>query len=131
MVLIDVPIERQIIKDTKSNKYWLGYFRKSYEQFTGVSTATLKKQLYTLEESMERYSINLAYWYVQLEMEKTESHVKYSKGIQSKSVFIKSQIIRLINIIKDIFPSNISPSIHQTAIDIKEHHKKWLEENKN
>ena len=51
MLLIDVPIERQIIKDTKSNKYWLGYFRKSYEQFTGVSTATLKKQLYTLEES--------------------------------------------------------------------------------
>ena len=80
---------------------------------------------------MERYSINLAYWYIQLEIEKTESHVKYSKGTQPKSVFIKSQIIRLMNIIKDIFPSNISPSIHQTAIDIKEHHKKWLEENKN
>ena len=44
---------------------------------------------------------------------------------------VSQQIIRVINIIKDIFPSNISPSIHQTAIDIKEHHKKWLEENKN
>ena len=42
MILINVPIERQIIKNTKSNKYWLEYFRKSYEKFTGVSTATLK-----------------------------------------------------------------------------------------
>ena len=73
MVLINVPIERQIIKNTTSNKYWLEYFRKSYEQFTGVSTATLKKQLYTLEEQMERYSLNLAYWYIQLEMEKNRT----------------------------------------------------------
>ena len=62
--IVNIPIERQRIKDTKSNKYWLAYFRKSYEQFTGVSTATIKKELYTLEETMERYSINLAYWYI-------------------------------------------------------------------
>ena len=112
--IVNVPTERQIIKDTKSNKYWLGYFRKSYEQFTGISTATIKKQ----EEQIERYSMNLAYWYIQLEMEKTVSNVKYSKGIQPKSMFIKSQIIRIINIIKDIFPSNLTPTIHQKAIDI-------------
>ena len=52
-------------------------------------------------------------------MEKTEPHVNYPNDIQPKSEFIKSQIVRLINIIKDIFPSNITPSIHQKAIDIK------------
>ena len=66
----NIPITRHFIKDTESNKYWLDYFRKSYEEFTGVSTATIKKQFYTLEEQIERYSINLAYWYIQLEMEK-------------------------------------------------------------
>ena len=118
-ILVNVPIERQIIKNTKSNKYLLEYFRKSYEEFTGISTATIKKELYTLQESIERYSINLAYWYIQLEMEKTESNVKYSKGIQPKSMFIKSQIVRLINIIKDFYPSNITTTIHKKAIDIK------------
>ena len=117
--IVNIPIERQRIKDTKSNKYWLDYFRKSYEEFTGISTATIKKQLYTLEEQIERYSINLAYWYIQLEIEKTESNVKYPKGIQPKSMFIKSQIIRVINIIKDIFPSNITPTVHKKAFDIK------------
>ena len=117
--IVNIPIERQRIKDTKSNKYWLDYFRKSYEEFTGVSTATIKKELYTLEEQIERYSINLAYWYIQLEMEKTESNIKYSKGIQPKSMFIKSEIIRIMNIIKDIFPSNITTTIHKNAIDIK------------
>ena len=97
----------------------MDYFRKSYEEFTGISTATIKKELYTLEESMERYSINLAYWYIQLEMEKTESNVKYPKGIESKSIFIKSQIVRLINIIKDYYSSNITTIIHKQAIDIK------------
>ena len=117
--IVNIPIERQRIKDTKSNKYWLDYFRKSYEEFTGISTATIKKQLYTLEEQIERYSINLAYWYIQLEMGKTVSNVKYSKGIQPKSMFIKSQIVRLINIIKDFYPSNITATIHKKAIDIK------------
>ena len=118
-IIINIPTERQIIKDTKSNKYWLEYFRKSYEQFTGVSTATIKKELYTLEEQLERYSINLAYWYIQLEMEKTESNVKYSKGIEPKSVFIKSTIVNLINLIKDYHPSITSRTIHQRAMDIK------------
>ena len=120
--IVNVPTERQIIKDTKSNKYWLAYFRKSYEQFIGVSTATIKKELYTLEETIERYSLNLAYWYIQLEMEKTESNVKYPKGIESKSIFIKSQIVRLINIIKDYHSSNITKTIHKNAIDIKNNH---------
>ena len=120
--IVNIPIERQRIKDTKSNKYWLDYFRKSYEEFTGVSTATIKKELYTLEETIEMYSTNLAYWYIQLEMEKTESNVKYSKGIQPKSMFIKSQIVRLINIIKDFYPSNITTTIHKKAIDIKNNH---------
>ena len=115
----NIPITRHFIKDTESNKYWLDYFRKSYEKFTGISTATIKKQLYTLEEQIERYSINLAYWYIQLEMEKTESNVKYSKGIEPKSVFIKSQIIRLINMIKDYHSSLTSRTIHQRAMDIK------------
>ena len=97
----------------------MDYFRKSYEEFTGVSTATTKKELYTLEETIDRYSINLAYWYIQLEMEKTESNVKYPKGIESKSIFIKSQIVRLINIIKDYHSSNITKTIHKNAIDIK------------
>ena len=117
--IVNVPTERQIIKDTKSNKYWLAYFRKSYEEFTGVSTATIKKELYTLEEQIERYSLNLAYWYIQLEIEKTESNVEYPKGIESKSMLIKSQIVRLINIIKDYHSSNISKTIHKNAIDIK------------
>ena len=115
--IVNIPIERQ--RNTKSNKYWLDYFRKSYEEFTGVSIATIKKELYTLEEQIERYSLNLAYWYIQLEIEKTESNVKYSKGIQPKSMFIKSQIVRLINIIKDFYPSNITTTIHKKAIDIK------------
>jgi len=117
--IVNVPTERQIIKNTKSNRYWMDYFRKSYEEFTGVSTATIGKQLYTREESIERYSINLAYWYIQLEMEKTESNIKYSKGIESKTMFIKSQIVRLINIIKDFHSSNITTTIHKKAIDIK------------
>ncbi len=115
----NIPIMRHFIKDTESNKYWLDYFRKSYEEFTGVSTATIKKKFYTLEEQIERYSLNLAYWYIQLEMEKTESNVKYPKGIEPKSIFIKSEIIRIMNIIKDIFPSNITTTIHKQAIDIK------------
>ena len=89
-ILVNIPIERQLIEDTNSNKYWLNYFRKSYEEFTGVSTATIKKELYTLEETIEMYSTNLAYWYIQLEMEKTESNVKYSKGIQPK-VYLSNQ----------------------------------------
>ena len=121
-ILVNIPIERQLIEDTKSNKYWLDYFRKSYEEFTGVSTATIKKQFYTLEEQIERYSLNLAYWYIQLEKEKTESNVKYPKGIESKSIFIKSQIVRLINIIKDYHSSNITKTIHKQAIDIKNNH---------
>ena len=118
-IIVNIPTERHIIKNTNSSKYWLKYFRKSYEQFTGVSTATIKKDLYTWEEQLERYSINLAYWYIQLEMEKTKSNVKYSKGIEPKSVFIKSQIIRLINMIKDYHSSLTSRTIHQRAMDIK------------
>ena len=118
-ILVNVPLERQLIEDTKTNRYWLDYFRESYEQFIGVSTATIKKQLYTLEEQIERYSKNLAYWYIQLELEKTESHVNYPNDIQPKSEFIKSQITRLLNIIKDIFPPIIPPTIHEKAIDIK------------
>ena len=117
--LIDVPIERQSIDDTKSNRYWLDYFRKSYETFTSASTTNVKKQFYTLEEQMERYSKNLAYWYIQLEMEKSEINVKYAKDIQPKKVFIKSQIVRLMEIIKDIFPSTITPLVHQKAVAIK------------
>ena len=63
----NVPITRHLIEDTETNKYWLDYFREGYEQYTGVSTTTIKKQLYTLEEQVERYSINLAYWYIQLD----------------------------------------------------------------
>ena len=66
----NVPITRLLIEDTETNKYWLYYFREGYEQYTGVSTTTIKKQLYTLEEQVERYSRTLAYWYIQLEMEK-------------------------------------------------------------
>lgn len=117
--LVNVPIEYQTIDNTKSNKYWLAYFRKSYEEFNGVSTSSMKKQFYTLEEQIERYSTNLAYWYIQLEMDKKESNVKYLKDVQPKDVFIKSQIVRLMNIIRNIFPSNITPLIHQQAIDIK------------
>jgi len=117
--IVNIPIERQRIKDTKSNKYWLDYFRKSYEEFNNVSTATIKKGLYTLEEQVERYSRNLAYWYIQLEMEKKESNVKYPKDIESKRMFIKSQIVRLLNIIKDYHSSNITKTIHKNAIDIK------------
>ena len=118
-ILVNIPITRHFIKDTESNKYWLDYFRKSYEEFTGISTATIHKQIYTVEEQIERYSESLAFWYIQLEINKTESSVKYPKGIESKSIFIKSQIIRVINIIKDIFPSNITTTIHKNAIDIK------------
>ena len=115
----NVPITRHLIEDTETNKYWLDYFREGYEQYTGVSTTTIQKQLYTLEEQVERYSRTLAYWYIQLEMEKTEPHVNYPNDIQPKSEFIKSQIVRLMNIIRDIFPSNITPTIHQKALDIK------------
>jgi len=118
-ILVNVPIVRQLIEDTNSNRYWLDYFRTSYEEFIGVSTATIKKQLYTLEEQVEKYSRNLAYWYIQLELEKTESHVNYPNDIQPKNEFIKSQITRLLNIIKDIFPSVVPPTIHEKAIDIK------------
>ena len=125
-IIVNIPTVRHIIKNTNSNRYWLKYFRKSYEQFTGVSvpsigitTATLKKEYYTLDEQVERYSISLAYWYIQLKMEKTESIINYPEGIEPKSEFIKSQIIRLINVIKDYHPCITSRTIHQRAMDIK------------
>ena len=124
-IIVNIPTARHIIKNTNSNRYWLKYFRKSYEQFTGVSVpsigitpASLKKEYYTLDEQVERYSINLAYWYIQLKMDKTESNVKYSEGIEPKSVFIKSRIVELINIIKDYHPS-LTSQVHQIAMDIK------------
>ena len=118
-IIINIPIDRHRIKPTKSNKYWVEYFRKSFEQFTGVSTATIKKGFYTLDEQLERYSISLAYWYIQLKMEKIESNVKYSEGIEPKSEFIKSRILALINVIKDYYPCIVSCTIHQRAMDIK------------
>ena len=122
VTIVNIPIERQFIKDTKSNKYWLDYFRKSYETFTGISTATVHKELYTLEEQIERYSESLAFWYIQLEIDKTESSIKYPKDIESKRMFIKSQIVRLLNIMKDYHSSNITATIHKNAIDIKNNH---------
>ena len=122
--LVNIPITRHFIKDTESNKYWLDYFRKSYEKFTGISTATIHKQIYIVEEQIERYSESLAFWYIQLEIDKTESNVKCPKGIEPRSVFIKSQIIRLINIIKDYHSSNITKTIHKNAIDIKNNYFK-------
>ena len=66
--IIRVPIEKHMIENCKSNKFWFGYFSKSYEQIMGVSTTNIKIKFYTLEEQMERYARNLAYWYIQLEM---------------------------------------------------------------
>ena len=93
----------------KSNKLWLGYFRKSYKQF--MRTAPI--------ENVERYSRNLAYWYIQLEMEKTEPKMNYLKNVEPKRKFIKSEIIRLMNRIRNIFSSDILPTINQRAMDIK------------
>jgi len=49
------PTERKRIKNAKPNRYWVEYFRESFEEFTGISSATIGSQLYTLEESMERH----------------------------------------------------------------------------
>ena len=118
-IIVNIPTERHIMEDTKSNKYWFKYFHKSYEQFTGVLTTTIKKKYYTLDEQVERYSISLAYWYIQLKIEKTESNIKYPEGIEPKSEFIKSRIVALINVIKDYHPCITSRTIHQRAMDIK------------
>ena len=61
---------------------------------------------------------------------KTESNVKYSEGIEPKSVFIKSRIVELINIIKDYHPS-LTSQVHQIAMDIKNNYlnnlnKAWV-----
>jgi len=67
-IIINVPIEEHMIEPTKSNKYWIGYFSKSYEQFIDVSTSNIQRGCFTLEEQIERYSRNLAYWNIQLEI---------------------------------------------------------------
>ena len=132
-IIVNIPTERHIMEDTKSNKYWFKYFEKSYEQFTGVLTTIKKRKCYTLDEQVERYSIFLAYWYIQLNIEKTESTpqglisrakldesiINYPEGIEPKSEFIKSRILALINVIKDYYPCIASRTIHQIAMDIK------------
>ena len=83
-----------------------------------VSTNNLQQQFYTLEEQIERYSRNLAYWYIQLEMD-GKGKYKQLKHIQPKETFIKSQIIRLMNTTKQIFPPDVPTLVHQMAVDIK------------
>ena len=53
--IIRVPIENHIL-DTHEFKYFADYFRKSYEQFMGVSTNEIKYNLYTLDEQIDRYA---------------------------------------------------------------------------
>ena len=118
--VIYVPFEEHLVEPTKSNKYWLGYFSKSYEQFLGVSTTIINRQFYTLEEQMERYSRNLAYWYIQLETLGQKIH-RTPKHIEPKETFIISQIKRLHNTIEKLFQPDIIPVIKQMAADTKKH----------
>ena len=96
----------------------MGYYRKNYEQFIGISTKSLEQQFYTLEEQVERYSRNLAYWYIQLEMD-CRTKFKHPKHIQPKETFIKSQITRLMNTIKNIFPPDLPTLVHEMAVHTK------------
>jgi len=54
--IIHVPIENHIL-DTYDFKYFADYFRKSYEEFMGVSTKEIKYNIYTLEEQIDMLKI--------------------------------------------------------------------------
>ena len=63
--IIRVPIENHIL-DTHEFKCFADYFRKSYEEFMGVSTNEIKYNIYTLDEQIDRYAKNITFWYLQL-----------------------------------------------------------------
>ena len=102
-VIIIAP-ETHMVKNTKSNKFWMEYFRKSYEQFMDIDSTNFEIKGYTLEEQVERYSKNLAYWYIQFETNKP--HKSKIKQLQ-KEQFIKLQIKNLQDLSKNIFPPDV------------------------
>ena len=96
--IIKVPIEDHIL-DTYEFKYFVDYYRKSYEEFIGVSTSEIKYNIYTIEEQIDRYAKNLTFWYLQLD-EMIDSKKHKNKIIKMR--FIKSQINILMNTINDL-----------------------------
>ena len=113
--VIQVPIEDHILNNYDF-KHFADYFRKSYEEFMGVSTKEIIYNIYTLEEQIERYSKNLTFWFIQLDK------IIGGKNTKNKIIkirFIKSQINRLMNTIANIFPGNIPDLIHEKALNMK------------
>jgi len=108
-----------MIENSKSNKFWIEYFSKSYEQFMGVSTTNIKLKIYTLEEQMAKYACNLAYWYIQLEMTDGNEKTKKHKHIEPKETFIKAQIRKLYDTIQNIFPPFVAPEIDRMKLKMK------------
>ena len=117
--IIHVPIEEHMVEPTQSNKFCIGYFTKSYEKFMGVSTTNVKIKIYTLEQQMERYARNLAYWYIQLETMDENNNLGKYRHIEPKETFITAQIKRLYDIIENIFPPDVIPDVIEMSFDIK------------
>jgi len=111
--LIKVPIENRILNKTDGKKF--EYFRKSYEDFMGVSTSVIKCNIYTLEEQIERYAKNLTFWYLQMAKMVDYKH----KNKMNKILFIKSQVERLMNTIENIFPELVQQLVYEKANNMK------------
>ena len=111
--IIHVPIENHIL-DTYDFRCFADYFRKSYEEFMGVSTNEVKYSIYTLEEQIDRYAKNISFWFIQLEKVKKT----YGKNKITKIRFIKSQLSRLINATEQIFPQNVPSLIQDKALNM-------------
>ncbi len=117
--VIIIEPETHMVKNTKSNQFWMEYFRKSYENFMEIDTTHFEIQVYTLEEQVERYSKNLAYWFIQLESDK--QHKSKIKQLQ-KEQFIKLQIKNLQDLSKNIFPPDVPELVeYNTNHIINEH----------
>lgn len=115
MTLIQVvPMENNFINNTKNNRYCMDYFRQNYESFMGIDSKDVSYQAYSLDDQIERYSKNIAFWYIQLDKVKKT----YGKNKIIKIKFIKEQILRFINSTQNIFPENVPHLIHQKALNM-------------
>ena len=113
-----IKVPPPIIENNKNNKYCLEYFRKDFENFTGTDTNNYNYNVYEIDEQIERYSKNLAFWYLQLD--KCKQTNGNNKLIKIK--FIKEQILRIINTSKTIFPDDVPSLVNEKAMLLKQLH---------
>ena len=112
-----VPMENNFINNNKNYRNCMEHFRESYESFMGIDSENHSYQAYTLDEQIERYSKNIAFWYIQLDKIKNSYGKNSNKLLKVK--FIKEQILRLINNSHDVFPDDVPSLIHENALNMK------------